>query len=134
MDIKEIMKRLNHRYPFLLVDRVLEIVDNKSIIGYKNITFNEPYFTGHFPENPIFPGVLIIESMAQLGGLMFTGKGMGYLVGVDKAKFIKFVVPGDQLRTEANLIQLIGNYAKVELEGSVDGTIVAKAQVTYYFE
>lgn len=134
MDIKEIMERLNHRYPFLLVDRVLEIVDNKSIIGYKNISFNEPYFTGHFPENPIFPGVLIIESMAQLGGLMFTGKGMGYLVGVDKAKFIKFVVPGDQLKTDANLIQLIGNYAKVELEGSVDGTVVAKAQVTYYFE
>ena len=78
MDIKEIMTKLNHRYPFLLVDRIVEREPDKWIKGYKNITFNEPYFNGHFPENPIFPGVLIIESMAQIGGLMFSEKEKGF--------------------------------------------------------
>lgn len=127
------MEKLNHRYPFLLVDRIIEREPDKSIVGYKNITFNEPFFNGHFPENPIFPGVLIIESMAQVGGLMFTQKEKGFLVGVEKAKFIKFVIPGDQLKTEATLIRMVGDYAKVAVKGSVDDTIVAKAEVTYYF-
>lgn len=134
MEIKEIMDKLNHRYPFLLVDRVIERKLNEKVIGYKNITFNEPHFNGHFPGNPIFPGVLIIESMAQIGGLMFSEKEKGYLVAVDSAKFIKFVVPGDKLITEANLIKIIGNYAKISVEGTVNGKIVAKAEVTYYFD
>lgn len=134
MDIKEIMTKLNHRYPFLLVDRIVEREPDKWIKGYKNITFNEPYFNGHFPENPIFPGVLIIESMAQIGGLMFSEKEKGFLVGVDKTKFIQFVRPGDQLVTEATKIKEFGQYAKVDVKGSVDGKVVAKAEVTYYFE
>lgn len=134
MEIKEIMAKLNHRYPFLLVDRILEVEPDHRIKGYKNITFNEPCFKGHFPGNPIFPGVLIIESMAQIGGLMFSEKEKGYLVGVDKTKFIQFVRPGDQLITEATMIKKFGNYVKVDLNGSVKNKLVAKAEVTYYFD
>ncbi|WP_346014959.1 3-hydroxyacyl-ACP dehydratase FabZ [Metabacillus halosaccharovorans] len=134
MDISEIKTRLRQRYPFLLVDRILEVEPLKRVVGYKNVSINEPYFVGHFPEEPIFPGVLIIESMAQVGAMMFGEKTEGYLAAVNKAKFIKFVKPGDRLQTEAEFIQQTKNYAKVNLTGTVDGIIVARAEVTYYFK
>lgn len=134
MEIKEIMTKLNHRYPFLLVDRIVELEVDQRIKGYKNITFNEPYFSGHFPENPIFPGVFIIESMAQVGGLMFSKRKKGFLVAVDNAKFTEFVTPGDRLMTEATLMKEFGKYAKVAVTGKVEEKIVAKAEVTYYFD
>ncbi len=134
MDISEIKTRLRQRYPFLLVDRILEVEPLKRVVGYKNISINEPYFAGHFPEEPIFPGVLIIESMAQVGAMMFGEKTEGYLAAVNKAKFIKFVKPGDRLQTEAEFIQQTKNYAKVNLTGTVDDIIVARAEVTYYFK
>ncbi len=134
MDISEIKTRLRQRYPFLLVDRILEVEPLKRVVGYKNVSINEPYFVGHFPEEPIFPGVLIIESMAQVGAMMFGEKTEGYLAAVNKAKFIKFVKPGDRLQTEAEFIQQTKNYAKVNLTGTVDDIIVARAEVTYYFK
>jgi beta-hydroxyacyl-ACP dehydratase FabZ len=134
MDIAEIQHRLRQRYPFLLVDRILKVEPMKLVIGYKNLTINEAVFVGHFPDEPIFPGVMIIESMAQVGAMMFNNQMNGYLAGINKAKFLKFVQPGDQLQTEAHFIQQTGNFAKVNLVGTVKGQTVAKAEVTYYFK
>jgi len=134
LDINDIRKKLRQRYPFLLVDRITEVEPMQRVVGYKNITINEPFFVGHFPEEPVFPGVLIIESMAQVGAMMFSRDQDGYLASVDKVKFIRFVKPGDRLQTEAIFLQEIKQYAKVSLKATVDGVEVAKAEVTYYFK
>lgn len=138
MDINQILQNLPHRYPFLLVDRIEEIIntpDLKQVIGYKNVTYNEPFFQGHFPDEPVMPGVLIIEAMGQVGCvLMKTLPGMNdgkrhlvYLTSIDKVKFRRPVRPGDQLRTKATLVRRHGNVGKFEFIATVDGNVAAEA-------
>jgi len=135
MNINEIMKILPHRYPFLLVDRVIDREEGKRIVAIKNVTANEPYFQGHFPGVPIMPGVLILECMAQCAALMFlteTPDADGRLFlfgGIDKARFRKPVVPGDQLVLEVEAIQKRSTSAKVRGVAKVDGVMVAEAEI-----
>ncbi len=136
LDIKKVMELLPHRYPFLLIDRVLELEDGKSLSAIKNVSINEPFFGGHFPGQPIMPGVLILEAMAQATGLLaFTEMGEAHktklylLVGIDKSRFRGQVLPGDQLRLEISLkrnMRGIGIYACRAL---VDGELVAEAEM-----
>ncbi|MEP6495199.1 MAG: UDP-3-O-acyl-N-acetylglucosamine deacetylase [bacterium] len=135
LDIEEIMKVLPHRYPFLLVDRVLEIEDGKRIVGVKNVTINEPFFQGHFPGHPIMPGVLIIEAMAQVGGMLLMGSvpdrenKVVYFTSLNNVKWRKPVKPGDQLRFELELLQVRGMMCKMSGVAKVDGQIVAEAEM-----
>lgn len=136
LNIQDIQKILPHRYPFLLVDRILEVEDGKRAVGIKNVTINEPFFTGHFPEYPVMPGVLIIEAMAQVAGCALLKAAGGehklvYLTAVDKARFRKPVVPGDQLHMEINIVKVRGNIGKVETKASVDGQLVAEAEIMF---
>ncbi len=134
MDLQEIMSILPHRYPMLMVDRIVEIKEEQqSIVGIKNVTANEPHFTGHFPNYAVMPGVLIVEAMAQVGGVLVTvlaphtrGKLM-LLASVENAKFRKPVVPGDQLRLEMRLERLKRNVARMQGVATVDGQVVAEA-------
>ena len=133
--IEDIMKVLPHRYPFLLVDRILEIEQNKRIVGLKNVTINEPFFQGHFPGHPIMPGVLIIEAMAQVGGMLLMGSvddpdtKVVYFMSLDNVKFRKPVKPGDQIRFELEIVQIRGKVCKMRGVGKVDGEIVAEADM-----
>ncbi len=137
MDISRIMNYLPHRYPFLLVDRVLEVEGNKRIVGLKNVTINEPFFQGHFPGHPIMPGVLIIEAMAQVGGMLlmshFEGQNFEnkvvYFMSLDNVKFRRPVVPGDQIRFELEMLQFRGKTCKMKGAGYVDGQVVAEAEM-----
>jgi UDP-3-O-[3-hydroxymyristoyl] N-acetylglucosamine deacetylase / 3-hydroxyacyl-[acyl-carrier-protein] dehydratase len=136
MSIEEIMKVLPHRYPFLLIDRILEIEGRQRIVGIKNVTINEPFFQGHFPGHPIMPGVLIIEAMAQVGGMLLMG-GLGdqadqkvvYFMSLDNVRFRKPVRPGDQLRFELDVIQIRGAVCKMRGVAKVDGELVAEAEM-----
>ena len=133
--IREIMELLPHRYPFLLVDRIVEWDPGKRIVGIKNVTINEPFFHGHFPAHPIMPGVLIVEALAQAGGILAL-KAMGgekriaYFTGIDNCKFRRPVVPGDQLRLEITVIARKGPVWKMHGEAMVDGVLAAKGDVT----
>ena len=133
--IEEIMKVLPHRYPFLLVDRILEIEEKKRIVGLKNVTINEPFFQGHFPGHPIMPGVLIIEAMAQVGGMLLMGsvedpdRKVVYFMSLDNVKFRRPVKPGDQIRFELEIVQLRGSVCKMRGVGKVDGEVVAEADM-----
>ncbi len=134
--IDDIMKVLAHRYPFLLVDRIIEVdEENKRIVGLKNVTINEPFFQGHFPGHPIMPGVLIIEAMAQVGGMLLMGSltdpdsKVVYFMSLDNVKFRKPVRPGDQIRFELELVQVRGPVCKMRGVGKVDGEIVAEADM-----
>ena len=133
--IEDIMKVLPHRYPFLLVDRILEIEEKKRIVGLKNVTINEPFFQGHFPGHPIMPGVLIIEAMAQVGGMLLMGSvddpesKVVYFMSLDNVKFRRPVKPGDQIRFELEIIQLRGTVCKMRGIGKVDGEVVAEADM-----
>lgn len=140
LDVRCIERLLPHRYPFLLVDRVLVLEPRQRIVALKNVTANEPHFTGHFPGNPVMPGVLVIEAMAQAGGLLTmlsdgkscaenSGPSQFYLVKVDKARFSKMVVPGDQLVLEVSLKRSIRNMALYEGRALVDGHEVASAEM-----
>lgn len=137
MDIHEVRRYLPHRYPFMLVDRVLDYVPGESLTAIKNITYNEPQFTGHFPERPIMPGVLLIEAMAQAAGILAqvsTGvrvddRHLYYLVGVDNARFKRPVEPGDQVVLRAELQRAIRGVWKFSCEARVDGQVVASAEV-----
>ena len=124
IEIKEIMSILPHRYPFLLVDRVLSLEPSVSVVGIKNVTMNEPFFTGHFPGNPVMPGVLIIEAMAQVAGILAFKSGMQgsqvYFMSIDKVKFRKPVFPGDQLRFEVKVVQIRGNVWKWSGEAFIE--------------
>lgn len=137
MDVNEIRRFLAHRYPFLLIDRVTQFESGKSLTGIKNVTINEPFFTGHFPNQPIMPGVLIIEAMAQATGLLgFRTMGeepqedmLYILVGVDKVKFKKQVVPGDQLELYAEVLRHKGKMWIFKTEARVDGKVAASAEI-----
>lgn len=136
IDIGEILRILPHRYPFLLVDRVLECVPFERIKAIKNVTFNEPFFTGHFPEKPVMPGVILLEAMAQATGLLAfqshnarsSSSSMYYLVGVDKARFKRPVGPGDQVILSARLQRCIRGIYKFETTAHVGDDLVATAE------
>ena len=136
MDIREITQLLPHRYPFLLVDRVLELEGYRRAVGIKNVTVNEPFFMGHFPGNPVMPGVLILEAMAQLAGTLllrrmeYTGK-LPVLWAIDKVKLRRSVVPGDQLRLEVEATKVRDTMGKVDAIAKVDQHIAAEAQLTF---
>jgi len=133
LDITGIQSILPHRYPFLLVDGILEMEPKKRIIGIKNVSVNEPYFQGHFPGKPIMPGVLILESMAQTGGLLLLQEipdrenKLLYFVAIDNARFRRPVVPGDQLRLDMKVVAWRGNFCKLEGRASVGGALAAEA-------
>lgn len=138
LDIKEIQRVLPHRYPFLLVDRVVEIELNKRIVGIKNVSINEPFFQGHFPNFPVMPGVLIIEAMAQVAAVLASkstehrmdiSNKLILLTGIDKAKFRKPVVPGDQIRFELDVIQSREPFWKLRGIALVDGEKVCEAEL-----
>lgn len=137
MDVKEIREYLPHRYPFLLVDRVTELTLGESIVAYKNVTVNEPFFNGHFPDHPVMPGVLIIEAMAQAAGVLGfktmdktpQDGSIYYFVGSDKLRFKRPVVPGDQLQLEAKIISEKRGIWKFECKASVDGELACSATI-----
>ena len=136
MDINEIREILPHRYPFLLVDRVTEVVEGTSIKGYKNVTINDQFFQGHFPEKPIMPGVLILEALAQLGAVSilsmdeFKGK-IPMFAGADKVKWRKPVVPGDRLDLSCEIIKLRGPIGIGKAVATVDGKKVCEAEIMF---
>ncbi|MBI5739232.1 MAG: 3-hydroxyacyl-ACP dehydratase FabZ [Nitrospirae bacterium] len=134
LDCREIQKILPHRFPFLLIDRVTDIQPRKKALGLKNVTINEPFFQGHFPDYPIMPGVLIVEAMAQVAGILASTSGakgnIVYFMSIEKAKFRKPVVPGDQLRFEVNVLQQRNNVWKFSAEARVDDKLVAEAEFT----
>ncbi len=137
MDIQEILEHLPHRYPFLLVDRVLECEPGKRLVAVKNVSVNEPMFTGHFPERPIFPGVLIMEALAQATGILAfrtTGKkpdgsSLYYFAGIDKCRFKQPVVPGDQMILEVEVIKEKRGIWKFNALAKVDNKVVASAEL-----
>jgi UDP-3-O-[3-hydroxymyristoyl] N-acetylglucosamine deacetylase/3-hydroxyacyl-[acyl-carrier-protein] dehydratase len=132
-ELTDILEVLPHRYPFLLVDRIVELQDGKRVVGIKNVTFNEPFFQGHFPGHPVMPGVLIIEAMAQCGGFLLmsqvpdTKKKLVYFTSIDKARFRRPVRPGDQLHLEVTLLRFGGAVSKMQATANVDGQPVAEA-------
>jgi beta-hydroxyacyl-ACP dehydratase FabZ len=140
-DIRKIMEFLPHRYPFILVDRIIELVPDERIVGLKNVTINEPFFQGHFPGAPVMPGVLIVEALAQVGGvLVYSSRSeekrqqLMYFMGIDKARFRKPVVPGDQLVLEIIWTKRRGNVSKMSGKATVDGTLVAEAELMAMME
>ncbi len=136
VDINEILRLLPHRYPFLLVDRIIEIDGDRSAIGIKNVTFNEPHFLGHFPSTPVMPGVLIIEAMAQTAGVIAIRNAPGdapslvYFMTIDNAKFRKPVVPGDRLEIHVRKVKQRGAIWRFACEAKVDGAKVAEAEIS----
>jgi len=137
MDVKEIREYLPHRYPFLLVDRVVELVPGESIVAYKNVTVNEPFFNGHFPDHPVMPGVLIVEAMAQAAGILGfktmdktpQDGSIYYFVGADNLRFKRPVVPGDRLQLEARVMSEKRGIWKFEVKATVDGDTVSSATI-----
>jgi 3-hydroxyacyl-[acyl-carrier-protein] dehydratase len=137
MDIQGVLEHLPHRYPFLLIDRVLECQPGERIVAIKNVTVNEPIFTGHFPGRPIFPGVLIMEALAQAGGILAfrttetrpDGRTLFYYAGIDNCRFKQPVLPGDQLRLEVEILKAKRSIWKFKGEAKVDGKIVAEAEL-----
>jgi beta-hydroxyacyl-ACP dehydratase FabZ len=135
--IQEIMDTLPHRYPFLLIDKIIEMEIGKRVVGIKNVTMNEPFFQGHFPGHPIMPGVLILEAMAQTGGVLAlksvpqdqVKNKVLYFMSIDKAKFRKPVVPGDQLRFEIDVIKQRSNIMSLKAQAMVDGAVAAEAEL-----
>ncbi len=134
MTVNEIMKLLPHRYPFLLVDKIVDLKPGESALGVKNVTINEPFFQGHFPGQPIMPGVLVIEAMAQVAGVMAFRSGIEgksvYFMSIDNAKFRRPIVPGDQIMMEIKVLKQRGNVWKFSGTATVDGKLVAETEFT----
>lgn len=136
MDSMEIQAILPHRYPFLLVDRISELDPDRRIVGIKNVTINEPFFQGHFPGRPVMPGVLILEALAQVGGVLAfkslasVGRPLVYLTGIDGAKFRKPVVPGDRLRLEVDVLKKRPPFWKMQGRAFIESELVCEAEVT----
>ncbi len=136
MNIEGIMEILPHRFPFLLIDRILSIEPGKSAVGIKNVTLNEPFFQGHYPQRPVMPGVLLVEAMAQVAGVVFLSqpehKGkLPFFVGIDNIRFRKPVVPGDRLEISVHALKVRGNTGKVAVEARVDGTLVTNGELMF---
>jgi 3-hydroxyacyl-[acyl-carrier-protein] dehydratase len=137
MDVNEILGILPHRYPFMLVDRIVEIdTEAKSIVGYKNLTFNEPFFQGHFPSEPIMPGVMQLEAMAQVAGILLNKVSqkegeIAYFMSIDKAKFRRKVVPGDTLRMKITLTRMRSRMAAVEAKAYVGEELASQAELMF---
>jgi len=136
LDITQIQAILPHRYPFLLVDRIISYDPGKRVVGIKNVTLDEPFFFGHFPGAPVMPGVLIVEAMAQTAGVMMLASlpdretKLVFFTGIERAKFRRPVVPGDQLRLELTVLKLRPRYIKLRGEAYVDGQLVAEAEIS----
>ena len=137
LDVKEILKHIPHRYPFLLVDRIVEIHGDEKVVGIKNVSINESFFQGHFPHQPVMPGVLICEAMAQVGAIFAhnarggTGNNKVFvLTGLDNVKFKRPVEPGDQLRMELTCLKRRGSYWKMQGIAMVEGRLVAQAEIS----
>ena len=134
MNVNEIMKLLPHRYPFLLVDKIVDLKPGESAIGLKNVTINEPFFQGHFPGQPIMPGVLVVEAMAQVAGVMAFRSGMEgksvYFMSIDNVKFRRPIVPGDQVMMEIKVLKQRGNVWRFSGNATVDGKLVSEAEFT----
>ena len=138
LDINEIKKILPHRYPILLVDKIIAFEEDKRIIGVKNVSANEPFFQGHFPDNPIMPGVLMVEAMAQVGGILMFNKETrinkpAFFLGIDNARFRKAVVPGDVLTIEVDVVKLKTRVAQLQGKIKVASDIVAEADIMFGF-
>lgn len=136
MDINEIKATIPHRYPFLLVDRILEIEENKRAVGIKNVSANEEFFNGHFPEYPVMPGVLIIEALAQVGAVAILSKEenkgkLAFFAGIDSCRFKRQVVPGDQLRLEVEIIKIKGPIGKGRAVATVNGELACEAELMF---
>jgi 3-hydroxyacyl-[acyl-carrier-protein] dehydratase len=136
LDVKQIMDILPHRFPFLMVDRILEITPGVRAVGIKNVTINEPFFCGHWPGNPVMPGVLVLEAMAQVGGIMLLTltpdtDQIALFGGVQKARFRHQVNPGDQLRLEVEMVRRKGAIGRVKATATVDAKVVADAELTF---
>jgi 3-hydroxyacyl-[acyl-carrier-protein] dehydratase len=136
MDIDQIIAIMPHRYPFLLVDRVLELEEEKRVVGIKNVTYNEHFFTGHFPVSPVMPGVLILEALAQLSGILLLKRAkkpgaLAYFLAIDRARFRRAVRPGDQLRLESEVITMKSRLLKVRAKALVDGKVAAEAELMF---
>ena len=137
LDINDILKNVPHRYPFLLVDRIVELQAEEKIVGIKNVSFNEFFFQGHFPNHPVMPGVLICEAMAQVGAILahnargaLSDKKVFVLTGLDNVKFKKPVEPGDQLRMELTCLKRRGTFWRMQGIATVDGKLVAQAEIS----
>ena len=136
LKIREILEIMPHRYPFLLVDRIVEYDGQDRMVGIKNVSFNEAFFQGHFPERPVMPGVLVVEALAQVGViLLFTadqarGSKLVYFSGIDNCRFRRPVIPGDQIRLEVTSIKRRGNFFKMRGEALVEGALVAEAELS----
>ncbi|WP_409303165.1 3-hydroxyacyl-ACP dehydratase FabZ [Peribacillus sp. SCS-155] len=138
LDIKQIKEIIPHRYPFLLVDKILEVEDGKRAVGIKNVTANEDFFNGHFPDYPVMPGVLIIEALAQVGAVAilkqeeYKGR-LAFFAGIDNCRFKRQVKPGDQLRLEVEMTRLRGSFGKGKAIATVEGEVACEAEIMFGF-
>lgn len=136
LDIQQIKEIIPHRYPFLLIDQVEEIVEGERAVGYKNVTMNEPFFQGHFPDYPVMPGVLITEALAQMGAVAMLKKEenqgkLAFFTGIDKCRFKRQVKPGDRLKLEVEIVRLKGPIGKGKATASVDGEVACEAEIMF---
>ncbi|CAM4164927.1 (3R)-hydroxymyristoyl-ACP dehydratase [Lederbergia lenta] len=139
LDIQQIKEIIPHRYPFLLVDKITELEEGKKAVGLKNVTANEEFFNGHFPDYPVMPGVLIVEALAQVGAVAMLIKEenrgrLAFFAGIDKCRFKRQVKPGDQLLLEVEIIRIKGPIGKGKAVASVDGEVVCEAEITFALE